>query len=488
MVIPPILAPPFAMTRKHKPLPRLEKVPITGWGAEGKAIARVDGLVVFVRGAVPGDVADVQLTRKKSSFAEADAVSIIMRSPDRIDPFCQHFGTCGGCKWQHLSYAKQLEYKRQQVIDSLERIGGLELPEVPSTLASPSTTHYRNKLEFAGSAHRWFTTAELRSMGAITDRSALGFHIPGRFDKVMHMDLCHLQPEPSNSIRNLIHAKAGELGISYYDIRGNHGGLRTVLVRTTTTGEVMVLIAFGEDDAARCEALLSAVRDGFPGITSLLWTINTKKNDTIWDLDIHTFHGRDHIVEELRDDPHAPLKFRIGPKSFFQTNPVQAQRLYEVARGFAQLSGEENVYDLYCGAGSITLFLARHAQRVAGSEIVPEAVADARINAELNGINNVAFEAGDLRLLLDAAFVERHGRPDVLITDPPRAGMHEDVVMRIRELAPKRIVYVSCGPATQARDLALLKDRYNVTSVQPVDMFPHTYHVENIVLLDRAVP
>lgn len=473
------------MARSKKPLPVWENVPVTGWGAKGKAIAKVEGLVVFISGAVPGDVVDLRVTKKKSSFAEADVLRITTKSLDRQQAFCAHFGTCGGCKWQDLDYAKQLAYKQQQVIDNLERIGGLELPTVSPILPSPDLTHYRNKLEFAGSAHRWFTSEELRSLGEITDRSALGFHIPGRFDKVMHVETCHLQPEPSNSIRNFIHEQARALGLPYYDIRGNHGGLRTVLIRTTTTGEVMVLIAFGEENE-RNERLLAAVRDRFPVITSLLWTINSKKNDTIWDLEIRTFHGRDHLIEGMPDTGHAPLRFRIGPKSFFQTNPQQMRALYEVTRGYAGLTGTERVYDLYCGAGTISLFMARHCAEVIGAEIVPEAVADARVNASLNDIGNVRFESGDLRHLFDHSFIARHGKPDVLITDPPRAGMHEDVVARIRELAPPRIVYVSCDPATQARDLGLLKDMYRITHVQPVDMFPHTYHVENVVRLELA--
>lgn len=473
------------MSRAKKPLPVWENLPITGWGANGKALARVDGLVVFVSGAVPGDVADVRVTKKKSSFAEADAIRIVTPSADRVPAFCAHFGTCGGCKWQDLDYGKQVEYKRQQVIDNLERLGGLTLPEVPPTLTSPSTTHYRNKLEFTASAHRWFTKEELGALGEITDRNALGFHIPQRFDKVMQVDHCHLQPEPSDAIRNFIRRHAAEQRLSFYDIRGNSGFLRTVMVRTANTGQCMVLLAFGEENIDAREGLLDALRTNFPAITSLLWTINGKKNDTIWDLDVHVFHGSDHIVEELKDDGFAPLRFRIGPKSFFQTNPAQAQRLYETALGFAGLTGSEKVYDLYCGAGSISLFIARHCAQVIGAEIVPEAVRDAEVNARDNGITNVRFEAGDLRHLLDGAFIARHGRPDVLITDPPRAGMHEDVVARIREMAPGRIVYVSCNPATQARDLSLLKDLYAVTHVQPVDMFPHTYHVENVVRLER---
>ncbi|HNK67776.1 MAG TPA: 23S rRNA (uracil(1939)-C(5))-methyltransferase RlmD [Flavobacteriales bacterium] len=472
------------MARSKSPLPIWENIAVTGWGANGKALAKVDGLVVFITGAVPGDTADLRITKKKSSYAEAEAIRINIPGPDRVEPVCAHFGTCGGCKWQDLRYEKQLEYKQQQVVDNLVRLGGLELPSIAPILASPRVTHYRNKLEFAGSAHRWFTHAELRTLGEITDRTALGFHIPGRFDKVMHVDTCHLQPEPSNSIRLFIHERARALGLPYYAIRENTGGLRTVLIRTTTTGETMTLVSFGQEDA-RNEQLLAAVHERFPDITSLLWTINTKKNDTIWDLDIRVFHGKDHITEALPDPGLTDLRFRIGAKSFFQTNPEQMRAMYVEARDQAGLTGHERVYDLYCGAGTISLFAARHCKEVIGAEIVPEAVADARMNAELNGIRNVRFEAGDLRHLLDASFIERNGEPDALITDPPRAGMHEDVVARILEMAPPRIVYVSCNPATQARDLAMLKDRYRISHVRPVDMFPHTYHVENIVRLDR---
>lgn len=471
--------------RNKKPQPVWEALPITGYGANGKAIAKREGMVVFVTGAVPGDVADVRVTKKKSSWAEADAIRIIEKSTDRVDAFCKHFGVCGGCKWQDLSYPKQLQYKQQQVVDNLVRLGGLELPEVLPILASPHTTHYRNKLEFTASAFRWFTSEELRGMGEITDRKALGFHVPGGFDKVLQVDECFLQPDPSNAIRNFIRQKAGQLAPGFYDIKRHEGWLRTVMVRTTTTGECMVLIAFGQDHPEAQHELLVAVHAAFPSITSLLWTINPKGNDTIFDLDIRVFHGKDHIVEELKDEGFANLKFRIGAKSFFQTNPEQTQHMYEVAREFAGLTGTEKVYDLYCGAGSISLFLARHCKEVIGAELVPEAIVDAKKNAELNGITNVAFEAGDLKDLLNADFIARHGKPDVLVTDPPRAGMHEDVVIRIRELAPARIVYVSCNPATQARDLSLLKDMYRITHVQPIDMFPHTYHVENVVRLER---
>ena len=473
------------MSRTKRPLPTWEAIPVTGYGAMGKAIAKREGMVVFVSGAVPGDVADLQVTKKKKSWAEATATRIVERSPDRVDAFCKHFGVCGGCKWQDLSYPKQLYYKQQQVVDDLVRIGGAELPVVSPIIGSARTTHYRNKLEYTASAFRWFTSEELKTMGAITDRNALGFHVPGGFDKVLQVDECHLQPGPSDAVRNFIREQVGKGGPGFYDIRKHEGWLRTVTVRTTLSGQCMVLIAFGEDHPEAQERLLTNVRDAFPAITSLQWTINPKKNDTIWDLRIHTFHGEDHVVEELVDEGHPNLRFRIGAKSFFQTNPGQTQRMYEVVRQFAGLSGNEVVYDLYCGAGSISLFLARHCARVIGAEIVPEAIADAHANASLNDIANVDFEAGDLKDLLDAGFISRHGGPDVLITDPPRAGMHEDVVMRIRELAPARIVYISCNPATQARDLSLLKDLYRVTEVQPIDMFPHTHHVENVLRLDR---
>jgi len=471
---------------RNQPKEVLEAVPVTGAGANGKALARVDGMVVFITGAVPGDVADLRVDAKKKSFMEATATRIVTPSPDRVEPFCPHFGLCGGCKWQDLGYAKQLEYKRQQVIDNLERLGGLTLPEVPPTLGSPHTTQFRNKLEFTFSAHRWLTGHEVRNENKFLDRNALGFHIPQRFDRVLDLTECHLQPEPSEAIRAFLRGYADERKLSFYDIRAHQGFLRTVTIRTTTTGESMVVLAFGHEDAEQREALLAALNAAVPGITSLQWVINGKKNDTIWDLDTHVFSGRDHVIEELPDGPGGqPLKFRIGPKTFFQTNPEQTKAMYALTREWAGLTGQERVYDLYCGAGSITLYVAGLAKEVIGAEIVPEAVHDAELNARLNGITNVRFESGDLRHLLDASFAERHGRPDVVITDPPRAGMHEDVVQRLRELAPQRIVYVSCNPATQARDLALLQDMYRITHVQPVDMFPHTYHIENIVRLER---
>ncbi|HMN06157.1 MAG TPA: 23S rRNA (uracil(1939)-C(5))-methyltransferase RlmD [Flavobacteriales bacterium] len=469
-----------------KKLPLLENVPITGWAAKGKSIAKVDGMVVFVTGAVPGDHADLQVTRMKKSFAEARLQRLVTPSPNRETPFCKHFGTCGGCTWQDLAYPTQLEFKRQEVVDNLVRLGGLDLPGVQPILASPKSRFYRNKLEYTFSDQRWFTSEELAGGERITDRKALGYHLPGRFDKVIDISECWLQPEPSNSIRNFIRRYSAEHDLGHYHIRKHEGWLRTLTIRTATTGEIMVLLAFGHEDREKREALMAAVAKEFPAITSLLWCINPKKNDTIWDLDIHVFQGRDHIIEELPDAGFPALRFQIDPKSFFQTNPEQTLAMYELVRQLADLRGDELVYDLYCGAGSISLFLARHCARVVGAEIVPEAVADAHRNAALNSIGNVAFEAGDLKDLLDASFIARHGKPDVLVTDPPRAGMHEAVVARIREMAPPRIVYVSCNPATQARDLALLKDLYRITHVQPVDMFPHTSHVENVVCLERS--
>lgn len=481
----------------------IENLAVTGAGANGKAIARHEGIVVFVTGAVPGDVADVRVTVKKSNYLEAVAMRIVEPSPDRVPAFCKHFGTCGGCKWQDLSYPKQLEYKQQQVIDNLERLGGLALPPVTPIMASPGVRYYRNKLEYTFSNKRWFTAEELRVRdqtdpgdsgsgpgvtapdgGGAQDRNALGFHIPMRFDRVLDLSECHLQPEPSNSIRNFVREHARQQGLSFYDVREHQGFLRTLLIRTTTTGECMVLLAVGHEDQDARERLLDALLGAFPQLTSLLWTVNPKKNDTIYDLNIQVYHGRDHIVEELPDGPGGrPLKFRIGPKTFFQTNPEQTIAMYRLTRDLAGLTGEENVYDLYCGAGSITLYLAARAKQVAGVELVPESVADARVNAELNGVTNVSFTSGDMKKVMDTAFVAQHGRPDVVVTDPPRAGMDEPVTRHLLELAPERIVYVSCNPATQARDLAILNDRYRIDFVQPVDMFPHTYHVENVVRL-----
>lgn len=469
--------------RSREPL-FFENLTIESAGAQGKAIAKHEGMVVFVTGAVPGDVVDVRVTKKKSNYAEAITSRIVSPSPDRIHAFCEHFGTCGGCKWQDLSYPKQLLYKQQQVIDNLERLGGLTLPPVTPIMASQGLRHYRNKLEFSFCNSRWFTKEEVANDQRGEDRNALGFHIPMRFDRVLDIRECHLQPEPSDSIRSFFREHARKHDLSFYDVREHRGFLRTLLIRTTTTGECMVLLAIGHEDVEARERMLGELVERFPQLTSVLWTVNTKKNDTIYDLDIQVFHGRDHLVEELPDGPGGrPLKFRIGPKTFFQTNPQQTIAMYRLTRDLAGLTGEENVYDLYCGAGSITLYLAAAAKHVAGVELVPESVADARVNAELNGITNVSFTSGDMKKVMDAAFVQRNGRPDVVVTDPPRAGMDEPVVRHLLELAPPRIVYVSCNPATQARDLAILNNTYRIDFVQPVDMFPHTYHVENVVRL-----
>ena len=458
---------------KYKEPLFIENLAVTSAGAQGKAIAKQDGLVVFVTGAVPGDVVDVRVTKKKSNYAEAITTRIVSPSPDRIAPFCKHFGTCGGCKWQDLSYPKQLEYKQQQVIDNLERLGGLELPSVTPIMASPGLTHYRNKLEYSFCNARWFTKDEMEVSGgnapehlgdsgsvsgvtmqdsgseagvtnAVPDKNALGFHIPMRFDRVLDISECFLQPAPSDAIRNFFRAHARVHGLSFYDQRAHVGFLRTLLIRTTTTGECMVLLSVGHENVEARERILSELVQAFPQLTSVLWTVNTKKNDTIFDLDIHVFHGRDHLVEELPDGPGGkPLRFRIGPKTFFQTNPEQTIAMYRLTRDLAGLTGAENVYDLYCGAGSITLYLAAAAKHVAGVELVPESVADARVNAEFNGITNVSFAAGDMKKVLDPAFVAKHGKPDVVVTDPPRAGMDEPVVRHLLELAPPRIVYLS---------------------------------------------
>ncbi len=474
--------------RRSRPKERIiwEGLTITSAGSNGKAVARHEGLVVFVNGAVPGDVVDVRVHRKKKNHAEATAIRLVTPSPDRVEPFCKHFGVCGGCKWQDLSYPMQLHYKQQQVVDDLTRLGGLELPEVTPIMPSKGLTHYRNKLEYSFCNSRWFTQEEVDARTEVEDRNALGFHIPMRFDRVLDISECHLQPAPSDAIRNFFREHARQHGLTFYDQREHVGFLRTLLIRTTTTGECMVLLALGHEDAEARERVLEALTKAFPDLTSVLWTINPKKNDTIHDLDIHVFHGRDHLVEELPDGPDGrPLKFRIGPKTFFQTNPQQTIAMYQLVRDLAGLTGEENVYDLYCGAGSITLYLAGLAKHITGVELVPESVADAQVNAELNDITNVDFVAGDMKKVFDAAFVARHGKPDVVITDPPRAGMDEPVVRHLLELDPERIIYVSCNPATQARDLSILNERYRIDFVQPVDMFPHTYHVENVVRLVR---
>ena len=471
------------MSRKRKPLPILENIEITGIAAEGKALARVNDLVVFVPYAVPGDVVDLQVRRKKHSYAEAEIIRFHRRSPERVQPFCPHFGVCGGCKWQCLPYEKQLHYKQQQVTDHLQRIAKVELPEISPILGSVRQTHYRNKLEFGFSDKRWLTEEEVRSGVEFDNMNALGFHIPGAFDKILDIQTCSLMDSLNDRIRNGIRDYALSHGLSFFNLRSATGLLRNLMLRTSSTGEVMLLIQFSirnAEEETQARELLDHVHSSFPEITSLLWVNNLKCNDTIGDLPVHTHHGTPFIIEEMEG-----LRFKVGPKSFYQTNTEQAYELYKVARNFAELKSTDLVYDLYTGTGTIASFVARSAKQVIGIEYVPEAIEDAKENARFNGLDNTLFFAGDMKDILTAEFVGKYGRPDVIITDPPRAGMHTDVIKTILLAAPRRIVYVSCNSATQARDLALLDADYRVTAVQPVDMFPQTHHVENVVRLDR---
>lgn len=469
------------LTRKKKPLPILEGVRVTDVAAEGKAVARVDDRVIFIPWATPGDVVDVRLTRKRSHYAEGTITAFHERSPLRVEPFCEHFGVCGGCKWQHLPYDEQLRFKQQQVVDALRRIGHVTPGEVLPILGSERTTHYRNKLEFTFSNRRWLTTEEVESEVDYADMNALGFHIPGMFDKVLDIHRCWLQDEVSNRIRLSIKQYClTHEGYPFFDLKRNEGFVRTLMIRTSSAGGVMVVMAFYYEDRARREALLDHVAQEVPEITSLMYVINEKCNDTLTDQDILLYRGADHLIERMED-----LQFKVGPKSFYQTNSEQAYRLYSVVREFADLSGGETVYDLYTGTGTIANFVARRARRVVGIEYVPEAIDDARVNARLNAIDNADFYAGDMKDLLTEDFIAAHGRPDVVITDPPRTGMHNDVIDTILRATPARIVYVSCNPATQARDIARMADRYEVVRIRPVDMFPHTHHVENVALLRR---
>lgn len=470
----------IVLARKKKELPLLEQVEITGVAAEGKALARVDDMVVFVPFVAPGDVVDLQLYRKKHKYAEGRVVKVHSYSPLRVEPFCQHFGVCGGCKWQHLPYEYQLQFKQQQVVDNLTRIGKVELPEISPIKGSAKQRFYRNKLEFTFSNKSWLTFEELQSEQEFDCRNALGFHIPNMFDKVLDIKKCWLQDDISNRIRLSIRAFALEHDYEFFDLREQRGLLRNMIVRTASTGEIMLIVVFYEPDHEKIKALMQHVADCFPEITSLLYIVNQKANDTITDQEVHLFRGRDYILETMEG-----LQFKVGPKSFYQTNSEQAYELYKVARDFASLTGEELVYDLYTGTGTIANFVSRQARKVIGIEYVPEAIEDAKVNAELNGLENTLFFAGDMKDILTTGFIEQYGRPDVIITDPPRAGMHDDVIKTILFAAPKRIVYVSCNPATQARDLSLLDAHYKVVKVQPVDMFPHTQHVENVVLLEQ---
>ena len=471
------------MARKKKPLPILEKIEITDFAAEGKSLARVNDMVVFVPWAVPGDVVDLQVRRKKHSFMEAEVIRYHKYSNVRTQPFCQHFGVCGGCKWQQLPYAEQLKMKQQQVYDQLTRIGKVELPEFHPILGSVKTQEYRNKLDFGCANKRWLTADELRDESLEKNVPAIGFHITGAFDKILPIKKCWLMNDLQNQIRNATFEYAILNNLSFFDLRKQVGLLRDVIIRNSASGEWMVIYQFHYDETGgeqEAIGLLKHIAYKFPQITSLLYLDNQKCNDTIGDQEILVFKGKDHIYELMED-----LKFKVGPKSFYQTNTEQAYHLYSVAREFAGLTGNELVYDLYTGTGTIANFVAKRAKKVIGIEYVPEAIEDAKVNSQLNGIDNTLFFAGDMKDILNDEFIQQYGRPDVIITDPPRAGMHPDVVKTILRAAPQRIVYVSCNPATQARDLQELDAAYRVAEVQSVDMFPHTPHVENVVLLTK---
>ncbi len=468
------------MARKKANYPLIEGLEITTLAAEGKAMGRWNDVVVFVPMTVPGDVVDVQIRSKRRRYMEGFVVRYVHRSPLRAEPFCEHFGVCGGCKWQNLPYDEQLRFKTEQVRDQLTRIGKVALPEIAPCLGSARTQFYRNKLEFTFADRRWLTREEVASGEDLAAEPALGFHIPGMFDKVLDIRRCWLQGDPSNEIRLETKRFCLEHGYTFHNAREHTGLMRNMVIRTASTGEVMVIVVFGADDRPRIEALLDHLAARFPGITSLMYVVNTKWNDSTGDLEAHCYRGKDHIMERMEG-----LQFKVGPKSFYQTNSEQAYILYKVARDFAGLTGTETLYDLYTGTGTIANFCASRCARVVGIEYVPEAIADAKVNSAINGIENTRFYAGDMKEVLTESFVEAEGRPDVVILDPPRAGVDEPVIDVILRAAPRRIVYVSCNPATQARDLALLDACYEVRRVQPVDMFPHTHHVENVVLLVR---
>lgn len=468
------------MSRKKAKYPLIEGLEITTLAAEGKAMGRYNDVVVFVPMTVPGDVVDVQIRSKRRRFMEGFVVNYIHKSPLRTEPVCEHFGVCGGCKWQNLPYAEQLRFKGEQVKDQLSRIGKIELPEIAPTLPSEKTEFYRNKLEYTFSAKRWITNEEVAEGGEITDPQALGFHIPGMFDKVLDIRKCWLQPEPSNAIRLEIKKYCIDNEYEFYDARAHTGLMRNIIIRTSSTGEIMLIVIFAYDDRERIDALMNHIAAKFPEITSLMYVVNTKLNDSIGDQEVVPFKGADHIFEQMEG-----LRFKIGGKSFYQTNSEQAYNLYKVTRDFADLKPTDVVYDLYTGTGTIANFVASKCAKVVGVEYVPEAIEDAKVNSEINGIGNTAFYAGDMKDVLNDSFIDANGRPDVIILDPPRAGIHEDVAQTILRAAPERIVYVSCNPASQARDLALFDHMYRVERVQPVDMFPHTHHVENVVRLTK---
>ncbi|NCO62941.1 MAG: 23S rRNA (uracil(1939)-C(5))-methyltransferase RlmD [Flavobacteriales bacterium] len=450
-------------------------------GAKGKTIAKApDGRVIFISNAVPGDVIDVQTLKKRKAYYEGKAILFHKRSEKRTEPVCEHFGVCGGCKWQDMAYEYQLYYKQKEVINNLTRIGHIVLPEVTPILGCENPYFYRNKMEFSFSDSRWLTLEEIQSDKDLGDKNALGFHIPGMWDKILDLKACHLQEDPSNTIRNTVKAFAVEHHLEFFNTRNQTGFLRTLMIRTSSTGDVMVLIQFFKEDVSKREVLLNFISERFPEITSLLYVINSKANDTLYDQEIICFKGLDHIFEEMEG-----LKFKINAKSFYQTNSKQAYELYKITRDFAGLTGQELVYDLYTGTGTIAQFIAKQAKKVVGIEAVPDAIIAAKENAQLNGIKNVEFYVGDMKQVFNESFITEHGQPDVVITDPPRDGMHKDVVEQLLHMAPKKVVYVSCNSATQARDLALMDAVYKVTKIQSVDMFPQTFHVENVVLLEK---
>jgi 23S rRNA (uracil1939-C5)-methyltransferase len=466
------------MRGKKKALPILKEITILDAGSKGKSIARVDDRVVFVTGVVPGDVCDLQVVKKKQRYYEAKPIFFHELSQQRATPFCQHFGVCGGCKWQDMLYDKQLFYKQKEVNDNFKHLGKFDFPEIEPILGAPKTQFYRNKLEFTFSNKKWLTSNPKDIANEDENMNGLGFHVPGKFDKVVDIEACYLQTESSNQIRDFIKQFAFQNDFSFFDIRNQVGLLRNLIIRTSTTGELMVIVIFHENIQDKIQAMLAAVELKFPVITSLLYIINPKKNDTINDLEVITFSGNDYILEEMEG-----IQFKIGPKSFYQTNSEQAYNLYKLTREFANLQGNELVYDLYTGTGTIANFAAKHCKQVIGIEYVPEAIEDAKVNSQMNNISNTVFYAGDMKDILNKELIAKHGKPDVIITDPPRAGMHPDVIEVILQAAPQKIVYVSCNPATQARDLDAMKNHYDVVRVKPVDMFPQTHHVENVVLL-----
>lgn len=458
-----------------------ENIRVIDIAEEGKGVGKIDDLVLFIDKAVPGDVVDVELTRKKKNFAEARIRIILQPSAHRTEAFCSHFPVCGGCKWQHMNYDAQLQFKQKTVTDALQRIAKIDTAAMEPILASAATRYYRNKLEFTFSNKRWLTDGDMQNREAM-EMNALGFHIPGRFDKILDIQHCHLQTGPSNAIRNELRTYALNNNYSFYDLRNHQGALRNLIIRTSSTGEIMVIMVFAYADEDQVTGLMQFIKTRFPEITSLLYVLNQKKNDTIFDQEIHVFAGRDHIFEEMALADRK-IRFRIGAKSFYQTNSDQAYRLYQVAAEFAGFNGTETVYDLYTGAGTIANFIASRVKKVIGIEYVPASIEDAKINSAINNITNTVFFAGDMKDVLIPEFINQQGRPDVIITDPPRAGMHPDVITRLLEMEAEKIVYVSCNAATQARDIALLKEKYQVTRIKPVDMFPHKQHVENVVLL-----